>query len=170
MADARSRDALDQGKVTDTQRTAAGYADRMKAAEDRMSGVTDAAKPGFMEVVAGSLPGAVGKDAANLARGKERQQYRQAQEDWVRAKLRKESGAVIADEEMDREIRTYFPQIGDEPEVIARKVESRKLATEGMANAGANAPTAYAGQAQAGLPTASAIDAELARRRGGGGG
>ena len=62
----------------------------------------------------------------------EQQQVRQAQEDWVRSKLRKESGAVIGDEEMSREIKTYFPQIGDSPPVIAQKARARQIAINAM--------------------------------------
>jgi hypothetical protein len=58
--------------------------------------------------------------------------YRQAQEDWVRAKLRKESGAAIGKEEMEREIATYFPQVGEGPEVRAQKRQARAVAVEAM--------------------------------------
>jgi hypothetical protein len=60
------------------------------------------------------------------------QVYRQAQEDWVRAKLRKESGAVIADEEMAKEIETYFPQPGDSQETIEAKGRARKIAIDSL--------------------------------------
>ena len=55
-------------------------------------------------------------------------QYSQAQADWVRAKLRLESGAVIAESEMDAEVATYFPQPGDDPLTKAQKKEARKMA------------------------------------------
>jgi hypothetical protein len=170
MTDARTREQLDQGKVSDTQRTAAAYADRMTRAEELLGGLTTGAKaidgkPGLVETAAGAVGSNVG---ANMARGTERQQYHQAQEDWVRAKLRKESGAVIADEEMAREIRTYFPQIGDNPEVIAQKTAARNLATEAMGNEAGRAKRAYSGVERRGLPSADAIDAELARRKAGG--
>jgi hypothetical protein len=74
----------------------------------------------------------IGKLGANVSRDAERQKYRQAQEDWVRSKLRKESGAVIADEEMDREIRVYFPQLGDKQAVIDQKKDARKVALSAM--------------------------------------
>jgi hypothetical protein len=60
------------------------------------------------------------------------QQVAQAQRDWVRSKLRKESGAVIGAEEMAAEIRTYFPQPGEGPEVIAQKAEARRRAERQM--------------------------------------
>lgn len=125
------------GKPTDTERVAAGYHDRMLEAEKIMSKVgDDKGKPGVREAMMTKLPG--GETIANAmpalmgGRSSERQQYRQAQEDWVRAKLRKESGAVIADQEMDREIRTYFPQIGDGPEVLKQKAAARQTAIRAM--------------------------------------
>jgi len=152
MTDARSRDALDQGRVTDTQRVTASFADRMLRAEDVIGTLSTSGKPGALESMAASLP-FVGKAAANAARDPTRQQYYQAQEDWVRAKLRKESGAVIGDEEMDREIRTYFPQIGDAPGVISQKAGARRLAASGMSNASGNAQRAYDGQERRQAPS-----------------
>jgi hypothetical protein len=55
-----------------------------------------------------------------------RQQYRQAQENWVSANLRAESGAVLGTEEIDKEIKKYFPQVDDKPEVIKQKAQARK--------------------------------------------
>jgi hypothetical protein len=116
----------------EAERISAGFADRMQQNESIIAQLGDKfSSPSVMERAAGAVPLA-GKELANISRPEERQKYHQAQEDWVRAKLRKESGAVIADEEMDREIRTYFPQIGDKPEVIAQKNRARALATQGM--------------------------------------
>jgi hypothetical protein len=124
------------GKATDTERMASGYYDRMAAAEKVMKPIEKTAgKPGLREAAMTSF-GA--ETAANAlpeimgGRSPERQSYRQAQEDWVRAKLRKESGAVIADTEMDREIRTYFPQVGDGKKVVEQKAAARKVAQNAM--------------------------------------
>ena len=57
------------------------------------------------------------------------QSYKQAQEDWVRAKLRRESGAAIGKDEMRQEIELYFPQYGDKPETIEQKAKARRAAT-----------------------------------------
>lgn len=126
------------GKPTDTERVAAGYASRMQSAEKIMSPIEQTSgKPGVRESILTGF-GRPGEALANAlpeisgGRSADRQSYRQAQEDWVRAKLRKESGAVIADQEMDREIRTYFPQIGDTPQVIKQKASSRKVAVDAM--------------------------------------
>ena len=60
------------------------------------------------------------------------QQYRQAQENWVRANLRKESGAVIGADEMADEIRNYFPQPGQSAEVIQQKQLARQVTQDAM--------------------------------------
>jgi hypothetical protein len=62
----------------------------------------------------------------------EQQKYKQAADNWIRANLRKESGAVIGADEMAAEYATYFPQPGDTPEVIAQKAEARRITTDAM--------------------------------------
>lgn len=116
---------------TEGEKNAAGYGLRMSEAEKIIEGVVgktpDAQKPGWVETALGG-----NNIVSNVSRSPERQKYRQAQEDWVRAKLRKESGAVIGEDEMDREIKTYFPQPGDKPDVIAQKQQSRRVAMDAM--------------------------------------
>lgn len=117
-------------KWTEGEMLAGGYANRMLGAEDNMAKMVS---QGFdpastIENLRAGVP-LIG----NYLASSEYQQYRQAQEDWVRAKLRKESGAVIADEEMEREIKTYFPQPGDGPAVVAQKEKARREAAKGMA-------------------------------------
>lgn len=61
-----------------------------------------------------------------------REQYEQAQENWITANLRKESGAVIGPEEMQKEIRKWFPVVGNSPQVIEQKRNARMVAEESM--------------------------------------
>ena len=68
----------------------------------------------------------------NWAASEEGQMYRQAQENFVTANLRQESGAAIPKDEMNKEIRKYFPVVGDQPGVIAQKARAREIATKGM--------------------------------------
>jgi hypothetical protein len=58
--------------------------------------------------------------------------YKQAAMDWVRAKLRKESGAVIGDVEAEDEYDVYFPEPLDPPEMLAQKARARKTAEDAM--------------------------------------
>lgn len=121
------------------ERVAAGFASRMAASEKIMAGIkVGDQKTGFFEGIVGAVP-FTGEWQANWIRDADRQKALQAQRDWVRAKLRKESGAVIADEEMAMEIRTYFPQPGDSAAVVKQKAESRKQANEAMAKAAGKA-------------------------------
>ncbi|MGB0855392.1 MAG: hypothetical protein ACPGSI_18995, partial [Pikeienuella sp.] len=46
--------------------------------------------------------------------------------------LRRESGAVISDEEFENANVQYFPVPGDSPEVIAQKRRNRENAIEGL--------------------------------------
>lgn len=116
--------------TTEGEKASAGYGLRMVEAEKIIDAVgaknPKSQKPGILERVAGD------SGFANLTRDNDRQQYRQAQEDWVRSKLRKESGAAIPSDEMDREIQTYFPQIGEKADVIEQKRRSRATATKAM--------------------------------------
>lgn len=117
--------------LTEAQAKATGFAARMIQAARVIDPLdfTDAAKPGMLETGLGSrLP----EFAANAMRSADRQRYRQAQENWVRANLRMESGAVIGAEEMAKEIQNYFPQPNDGPEVIEQKRRAREAATLAM--------------------------------------
>lgn len=120
---------------TESERGAAGYLGRMEATEKNLGN----AQPFPLSIQVGldRAPTAV-----NMIMTPEQQVQRQQQEDWVRAKLRKESGAVIGDAEMAREIRTYFPMAGDSKEVIRQKAQSRAQALEQMrSSAGRSKPT-----------------------------
>lgn len=117
---------------TEQERISAGYASRMLAAEQTLSRVVQGGfNPGnWTDATMGRLP-----IVGNALTSEGGQLYRQAQEDWVRAKLRRESGAVIGAEEMAQEIRTYFPQPGDTPAMIAQKEQARLLASQAMVGA-----------------------------------
>jgi hypothetical protein len=124
---------------TEGQLGGAGYLQRMTGAEAIFN---DLASDGVTTIplVRGV---AVGTRAEGYALSGPEQRLLQAQRDWVRAKLRKESGAVIAEEEMRDEMLTYFPQPGDSAETIAQKAEARKRAERQMEiGAGPAAPLA----------------------------
>lgn len=114
---------------TGEQNKAAGFTNRMVTSEHRMMGVTSSGynPTNPVDAYGQKIPG-----IGNYIMSTEGQTYRQAQEDWVRAKLRKESGAVIGEEEMANEIKTYFPQPGDRPEVVAAKQKARVEAIRGV--------------------------------------
>ena len=120
--------------LTEDQARATGFAARMIQASRIIDPLdfSAAAKPGVVETLVGPK---IGPMATNILRDEDRQRYRQAQENWVRANLRKESGAVIGSEEMAKEIENYFPQPGDTNAVIEQKRKNREAATQGMITA-----------------------------------
>ncbi len=149
-ADARAREQAEiarkqleaGGKPTDQQLSAQSFLSRM---ENASSVIDKLERGGYAPGVMGALAQGVGKvpliggvaSMATVGAGNalvpEWAQYRQAQEEWVRAKLRKESGAVISDLEMEGEIRTYFPQPGDPASLRKQKAMSRQAAERAIA-------------------------------------
>lgn len=117
-------------KATEAEQNAAGFAQRMERA-DTIANSLAGQQPGLGSSVAGAIP-LVGGMAQRLVQPAQTQQFKQAADDWIRAKLRKESGAAIGKDEMESEFRTYFPQVGDTPAVIAQKTEARRIATDAM--------------------------------------
>jgi hypothetical protein len=122
------------GKATEAEQNAAGFAQRMERVTQIIDALPVAAAPGMGSAIAGAIP-LVGGVAQRGVQSEQTQQFQQAANDWIRAKLRKESGAAIGKDEMDAEFRTYFPQINDGPAVIAQKAEARRVATEAMKTA-----------------------------------
>jgi hypothetical protein len=135
---------LEGGKPTEAEQKASGFSQRMELSNQLITDLENkiAAKgeePNIMLPTAtsqaiGSIP-FVGDYARTRFTSTEQQQYRQAQENWVRANLRKESGAVIGADEMNAEIKTYFPQPGELPEVVAQKNIARQVTQEAMKTA-----------------------------------
>jgi len=84
----------------------------------------------------GGFSGAMARNFRSMADPDERL-YLQAADAWIRAKLRKESGAAIGEKEMEQEYATFFPQLNDTPETIAEKARQREVLTRQMGiNAG----------------------------------
>ena len=135
---------LEGGKPTEAEQKAAGFSQRMELSNQLINDlenklIAQGQDPNIMLPTAtsqaiGGIP-FVGDYARTKFTSTEQQQYRQAQENWVRANLRKESGAVIGADEMNAEIKTYFPQPGELPEVVAQKNIARQVTQEAMKTA-----------------------------------
>ena len=69
----------------------------------------------------------------NILQTKEQQQYRQAQRAFTEARLRKESGATIKDDEYENDAKTYFAQPGDSKELREQKRKLRHDVLRGVA-------------------------------------
>ena len=66
----------------------------------------------------------------NVLSAPEAQQYKQAQEQWAEAYLRFKTGAAATEGEVQRNIKTFFPQFGDKPPQVAQKADARRQAEQ----------------------------------------
>jgi len=140
------------GKPTEGETNAAGFAQRMELAQSIIGGLPAGSQPGAGSRTLEAIP-LVGGVLARSGQSVQTQQFDQAAQDWIRAKLRKESGAAIGVDEARQEYATYFPMVGDTPEKIAQKAEARRVVTLGMQKAAGKAYEPYTPLAPA--PTAA---------------
>ena len=137
----RATKAAEGKKPTESEQKAYGFAQRMELSDQLLTNLENqvlkegqdatALYPTAFSQAAGKVP-LIGDYLRTQVTSPVQQQYRQAQENWVRANLRKESGAVIGSEEMADEIRTYFPQPGESAEVIQQKQLARQVTQDAM--------------------------------------
>lgn len=115
--------------------------------------VMDAAEADFFAVNGGNGMSGTGYYADKVPvlgeylTGDTDQKSKQAMVNWVREKLRLESGATIGEDEAYQEAKRYFPVPGDKPETIAQKAAARKVAKDSMrlkAGRAAQSPSAPA--------------------------
>lgn len=110
-------------KLTEGEKKAAGFANRIKAANEIMEDLEESATD-ILRYGAPYTP--------NWAKPEDWQRLEQAQREFVNAILRQESGAVISDAEFANAAQQYFPQPGDSQEVVAQKRRSRETALKNM--------------------------------------
>ncbi len=110
---------------------AAGFLVRMKDATKLLDTFESSGKPNVLTSSVSGVP-LVGGVLERGAQTKEQQQYKNAALSWIRAKLRKESGAAIGADEARQEYENYFPVVGDTAEVIAQKRSLRQSAMDEM--------------------------------------
>lgn len=126
----RAKPAPPAKASTAEEKTSAGFLSRMRAAEALVQENPEGT-PTLVTDAVGGIP-FVGEYARRKVMSPEQQRFKQAADDWIRAKLRKESGAVIGENEMQQEYITYFPQPGDDPSVLLQKAQARKQAERQM--------------------------------------
>lgn len=100
----------------------------------------------------------------------EAQKVQAAQDEWINAVARRESGATINPSEYEAYRQTYFAQPGDSKQVIAQKQAARDRVYQGMVNSGPTGGSGSSGgtsQAPARLPTPQEAAAEYQRRNAG---
>lgn len=130
--DVKIIEGTEKKKTTADEKLSAGFLNRMNLAEKSIKGLGNFDSANWWEKI---------KGITNVTASPELQQYRQAADDWIRSKLRRESGAVIAPEEMAKEYEIYFPQLGDNQPVIDQKKIARVEAINSMKIAAGRAST-----------------------------
>lgn len=127
--------------TTEGERDTAGYFNRASMADQVISNL---ASQGYSGATAGA-----GVDAAlaklpvlgNFLTSEEQQLFKNAENDFIAAVLRKESGAVISAEEYETYGPMYFPRPGDAQDVLQRKATLRQQALSNLRySAGPAAP------------------------------
>jgi hypothetical protein len=119
------------GKPNTQELNNVGFYSRMVQADGELDGITGKGyDPTNIKDNA-----TVGRTLTNWLASSDGQQYHQAAMNWIRANLRKESGAAIGKEEAAQEYANYFPQVGDSKDVIAQKSRNRKVVEEAMRTA-----------------------------------
>jgi len=129
------------GKPTETETNAAGFASRMVAANQITSKLATGQQPKTGEAVLSAIPLIGSKIPEIIPEGigglsPERRQYLQAANNFIRANLRKESGAAIGADEWMAEFVNYFPQYNDDAQTIKNKEIFRNILTQNMVAAG----------------------------------
>jgi hypothetical protein len=118
---------------TQDQSNAAGFYSRMQQSERIISqieaeGYSPAANKGDFFSAGGTF--------TNWATSPKGQKYYNAATNWIRANLRKESGAAIGVDEAKQEYSTYFPIPGDTKDTIEQKRQLRQQTIEAVRGAG----------------------------------
>lgn len=127
------------GKTSEGERNAAGFYQRMVKAREEIDKLTDSgynptnARDRFGAAIDDTpLVGGILAPIGRVTTSTEGQLYQQAAMNWIRANLRKESGAVIGPKEAADEYKNYFPVVGDTPELIKQKAEFRRTLEAAM--------------------------------------
>lgn len=103
-----------------TQSSAQSYGNRMAEANvtlDQLAGQFTGARTAVGNILGGLVP--------NFMKGGDRQAVEQAQNNFVTAVLRRESGASISPTEFETAAKIYFPQPGDTQKTIEAKAATR---------------------------------------------
>lgn len=117
IQNSQANQTLNGKPQTAVQAQVQGYADRTNQSDIILSKLGKNFT-GVTSYIGGNLP--------NFLKSSDRQQYEQAQRDFVNAVLRRESGAAISASEFDSAGKQYFPQPGDSQAVIDQKAANRQ--------------------------------------------
>lgn len=122
--------------LNDTQAKALLFGTRMQEANKALESLDGKYSPAAVNAKTSAegmpLIGGLAGMAGNALLSEAGQQAEQAQRDFINAVLRRESGAVISDQEFANAKKQYFPQPNDKPATLEQKKRNRQLAIDGL--------------------------------------
>jgi hypothetical protein len=141
------------GNASESERKAATLLSRLEFSEQQLQNALQddprAAKPGYVSEAVRKVPFIGGDTPANMLTPQARQRVESAQLDILDAALTLGTGAAYTREQLEGYRRSYFPQIGDDPNSVADKharlqnvIEAAKIAAGRAAPASPNKPVA----------------------------
>lgn len=123
----RPANIREQGPSSGVQKRVLNFFNRAKQASEELEGL-EAWASGL------DLGGQTRMEyAPNFAQAPEGRQYIAAQRAFTEARLRKDSGAAIPEQEFTNDRRTYFPQPGDDAKTLAQKKRARAAVLASLA-------------------------------------
>lgn len=116
--------AAPKGKLTEAESKSTLYLSQMRDATKALNAVGDGTSP--------MMIAATGSPYTNWIAGDNSQKAGQAQRQWAEAYLREKTGAAATAGEVENNIRTFFPVVGDSEAVIKQKANARAEAEKAM--------------------------------------
>ena len=130
---ARDQEVRDKGyDATEGERKAAAFLLRALGANSSYEGTGVGPRSYVGQAMANNTPDLLNVLPSGVGNSPERQVSDSAQDEFIAASLRQDSGAAIPPEELERQRRIYFPMPGDGPEALEQKRQARLRAIEGL--------------------------------------
>lgn len=118
--------------ATEGERKAGAFLIRALGANDSYEATGIGPRSYVGQAMQDVAPGLLNQLPAGVGNSPERQTADSAQNEFIAASLRQDSGAAIPPEELERQRQIYFPMPGDSPEAIEQKRQARLRAIEGL--------------------------------------
>jgi hypothetical protein len=134
--------------VTGLERQTLSFYNRAKEAIDTITTPPKEGEPSLEDAIAkvNLASQAQLQYAPNILQTQQQQAYRQAQRTFTEARLRKESGAMIRQDEYEGDAKTYFAQPGDDAKTIEQKRKARQTVLDGLKFSAGKAYEEFYGQ------------------------
>lgn len=128
----REAAAGDMGDAIEAERKAAAFLLRALGSNRDYEAQDIGPRSWIGQKMADNTPDLLNELPSEIGNSPERQISDSAQDAFIAASLRQDSGAAIPPDELERQRRIYFPMPGDGPEVIAAKRTRRQEAIAGL--------------------------------------